>query len=77
MCSKTTDKISLKIFLTGVAMSITEHTDEFHILSSHVEMEKLEYITMGRFRWGHSKAIRDIFQTYTFHTLLYAFQVAL
>lgn len=58
-------------------MSVTEYADEFHTLNDREEVEESEYIIVGRFKRGLSKAIQEILQLYTIHTISDVFETAL
>lgn len=42
------------------SMTVVEHSDKFHSLSSRAKIDEPEYVTMGRHKKGFSKPVRDI-----------------
>lgn len=50
-------------------MTVVEYCDEFHVLSSRAEVDELEYITIGCYKRGFRKHIRDIICLSTINTI--------
>lgn len=55
-------------------MFVSDYSDEFHTLATRAEMNGPEYITVGRYKRGFRKPIRNIMHLSTITTMLEAFQ---
>lgn len=59
------------------SLTIVKYYDEFHTLSSRVEVDEPEYITVKRCKRGFHKATRDIMRLSPINTIVDAFQAAI
>lgn len=51
---------------------VAEYFDEFHTLSSRAKVDAPDYISVGRYKRGFHKLIRDIMLLSTINTMLEA-----
>lgn len=57
--------------------SVEEYSDEFHTLSARAEINEPDFLTVGRYKRGLNKAIRDILRLSRIETMADAYQAAL
>lgn len=62
---------------TQGSLSVADYSGAFHTLSSRAEVNELEYITVGRYKRGFRKPIKDVMRLSTISTISEAFQAAL